>query len=146
MLVQVDSPGGDVGAAFEAHDALRDCGLPVVTYVRKAHSAATVVMLAGDYIVAAPGASIMTHRVTGGTGPDQRRGYDARLAQLYIENVPSLDADVLVSQTLNAGDLDRTPASWSDETADLDYAFGVAAALARGATMFSPRLAALGRV
>ena len=59
IVLDVNSPGGLVEAAFAIRDALFSAQEPVVAYVgRRAYSAAALITLAANRIVMAPGASI----------------------------------------------------------------------------------------
>lgn len=58
IVLDVNSPGGLVDAAFEIRDALFSAREPVVAYVQRAYSAAALISLSADRIVMAPGASI----------------------------------------------------------------------------------------
>jgi membrane-bound serine protease (ClpP class) len=58
VVLDVNSPGGLVDAAFEIRDALFSSREPVIAYVQRAYSAAALISLSADRIVMAPGASI----------------------------------------------------------------------------------------
>ncbi len=59
IVLEVNSPGGLVDAAFRIRDALFSAQEPVVAYVgQRAYSAAALISLAANRIVMAPGASI----------------------------------------------------------------------------------------
>jgi membrane-bound serine protease (ClpP class) len=59
IVLDVNSPGGLVGSAFDIRDALFAAHEPVIAYVRRrAYSAAALVTLAARNVVMAPGASI----------------------------------------------------------------------------------------
>src|SRR5579863_9743032 len=59
IVLDVNSPGGLVEAAFRIRDALFSSQEPVIAYVgRRAYSAAALITLAANRIVMAPGASI----------------------------------------------------------------------------------------
>ncbi len=59
IVLDINSPGGLVDAAFEIRDALFAAHVPVVAYVdARAYSAAALIALAADRIVVGPGASI----------------------------------------------------------------------------------------
>jgi len=59
IVLDVNSPGGLVEAAFRIRDALFSAQEPVIAYVgRRAYSAAALITLAANRIVMAPGASI----------------------------------------------------------------------------------------
>ncbi len=59
IVLEVNSPGGLVDAAFRIRDALFSAQEPVVAYVgQRAYSAAALITLAANRIVMAPGASI----------------------------------------------------------------------------------------
>lgn len=58
IVLNVNSPGGLVDAAFEIRDALFAAHEPVIAYVQRAYSAAALISLSADRIVMAPGASI----------------------------------------------------------------------------------------
>jgi membrane-bound serine protease (ClpP class) len=59
IVLDVNSPGGLVGAAFQIRDALFSAQEPVIAYVgARAYSAAALISLAANRIVMAPGASI----------------------------------------------------------------------------------------
>ena len=59
VVLDVDSPGGLVSAAFEIRDAIFDSKAPTYAFVsRRAYSAAALISLSAQHIVMAPGASI----------------------------------------------------------------------------------------
>jgi membrane-bound serine protease (ClpP class) len=58
IVLDVNSPGGLVDAAFEIRDALFSAREPVIAYVQRAYSAAALISLSADRIIMAPGASI----------------------------------------------------------------------------------------
>lgn len=59
IVLDVNSPGGLVDAAFQIRDALFSAQEPVIAYVgERAYSAAALISLAANRIVMAPGASI----------------------------------------------------------------------------------------
>src|SRR5580704_14641481 len=59
IVLDVNSPGGLVGAAFQIRDALFSAQEPVIAYVgARAYSAAALISLSASRIVMAPGASI----------------------------------------------------------------------------------------
>jgi membrane-bound serine protease (ClpP class) len=59
LVLDVNTPGGLVGAAFEIRDALFRAQVPTVAYVsQRAYSAGALITLAAKTIVMAPGASI----------------------------------------------------------------------------------------
>src|SRR5580658_7006739 len=59
IVLEVNSPGGLVEAAFRIRDALFSAQEPVVAYVgERAYSAAALITLTASQIVMAPGASI----------------------------------------------------------------------------------------
>ncbi|MBV8372026.1 MAG: ATP-dependent Clp protease proteolytic subunit, partial [Candidatus Eremiobacteraeota bacterium] len=59
IVLDVNSPGGLVEAAFRIRDALFSAQEPVIAYVsRRAYSAAALITLSANRIVMAPGASI----------------------------------------------------------------------------------------
>ncbi len=59
LVLDVNTPGGLVSAAFEIRDALVGCSVPTVAYVsQRAYSAGALITLATRTIVMAPGSSI----------------------------------------------------------------------------------------
>jgi membrane-bound serine protease (ClpP class) len=59
LVLDVNTPGGLVSAAFEIRDALFDAKVPTVAYVsERAYSAGALIALSAQRIVMAPGASI----------------------------------------------------------------------------------------
>ncbi len=59
LVLDVDSPGGLVAAAFRVRDAIFAAKVPVIAFVsERAYSAAALITLAADRIVMAPGSSI----------------------------------------------------------------------------------------
>ena len=59
LVLDVDTPGGLVAAAFEIRDAVFDAKMPTVAYVsQRAYSAGALISLATQTIVMAPGSSI----------------------------------------------------------------------------------------
>lgn len=63
IIVKINSPGGDPFAACAMYEALKEYpGKVTVKVVGLAASAASVVAMAGDEILMAPGASMMVHK------------------------------------------------------------------------------------
>lgn len=58
IVLDVNSPGGLVEAAFDIRDALFSAHVPVVAYVERAYSAAALITLCARPIIVGPGASI----------------------------------------------------------------------------------------
>lgn len=59
LLLDVNTPGGLVAAAFEIRDSVLDSTIPTVAYVsQRAYSAGALITLSAHTIVVAPGASI----------------------------------------------------------------------------------------
>ena len=59
IVLEVNSPGGLVDAAFEIRDALFSAHVPVIAYVgARAYSAAALIALSANEIIVGPGASI----------------------------------------------------------------------------------------
>lgn len=59
IVLDVNSPGGVLEAAFDIHDAILDTNIPTYAYVReRAYSSAALITLAARHIYMAPGASI----------------------------------------------------------------------------------------
>jgi ATP-dependent protease ClpP protease subunit len=148
ILLVVDSPGGLLPDAKAMFDALRGSGLGVVAHVKQAHSAASVLALAADHIVLDAAGTFMLHRCWGGAGPEDRRGWDAEVIQVYLDRNPCTDAEQLVSYFQNNGDTVIEPPSalasgWCDEVGSSFAARRVAGSYARGAPPFSSRRAAL---
>jgi membrane-bound serine protease (ClpP class) len=109
IVLDVNSPGGLVDAAFRIRDALFSAQEPVDAYVgQRAYSAAALITLTAKRIVMAPGASIGAAEpvVFGGTEPPsdkivsalrgefestaQRNHYDANLAGAMVDKNVSL--------------------------------------------------------
>jgi ATP-dependent protease ClpP protease subunit len=148
VVVDVDSTGGDVLQAFAAFEALRsfaaDHGPVVVFIADRAASAASVIALAGDFIVMAPQAEVMFHRTSG--DPAGCRRADARLLSIYDERTVS--GSNALATWFDSGDsrLDVTDAlslGWVDAAGGIEHARSVAGDLAAGYQVFSPRRVAL---
>ena len=59
IVLDVNSPGGLVSAAFEIRDAIFDAKMPTYAYVsHRAYSAAALISLSAQHIIMGPGASI----------------------------------------------------------------------------------------
>src|SRR5581483_8859671 len=59
IVLDVNSPGGVLEAAFDIRDAILDAGIPTYAYVReRAYSSAALITLAAQHVYMAPGASI----------------------------------------------------------------------------------------
>ncbi len=147
VLMTVDSPGGHVEAALAIHDDLRALGIPVVAYVERAHSAASVIALGAEHLVMDPDGTMLLHRVSGGTGPEQRRSYDAQLALIYSKASPGEDGAHVVSMLLGGdnvfGSVSALQWGYVDELGSTVRALAVASAYAEGRPPFSARRAAL---
>ena len=74
VLIEIDSPGGDLTSMDDMIKAILNSPIPVITYVTpaggQAASAATFVTLAGDVAAMAPNTTIGAASVVGGSGED----------------------------------------------------------------------------
>ncbi len=143
VLVTLDSRvGGHAPEAFRVHAALRNFARNgrVVVHVPdggQAVSAASVVALAGDYIVADPSASYLIHKATGGDSSiaNSASVATARPASLYAERTTLGSLDALHGLLESCGDTwlsawDALGHGFVDEIGDAGRARYVAHALA----------------
>jgi len=151
LVVSLDSEGGSVYPALAMRAALRRLaatGRTVVVHVDGlCSSAATLVALGGDFLVASHSSRLMVHKISGGT-PQERRDLDAELAVSYLESNPTLDAETIVGYLRDNGDtwFDASAAfkgGWLDCIGTALEARAAAESFARGEDVFSSRLAAL---
>lgn len=151
LVVSLDSEGGTVYPALAMRAALRrfaSTGRSVVVHVDGlCSSAATLVALGGDFLVASHSSRLMVHKVSGGTA-QERRDLDAELAVSYLERNPTLDAETIVGYLRDNGDtwFDASAAlkgGWLDCIGTAQEALEAAEIFARGAEVFSSRRAAL---
>jgi membrane-bound serine protease (ClpP class) len=74
VLIQIDSPGGDLESTRKMVQAILASPIPVITWVApegaRAGSAATFITLAGDVAAMAPNTNIGAASVVGGSGED----------------------------------------------------------------------------
>ncbi len=74
VIIEIDSPGGDLTSMDDMIKAILNSSIPVITYVTpaggQAASAATFVTLAGDVAAMAPNTTIGAASVVGGSGQD----------------------------------------------------------------------------
>jgi membrane-bound serine protease (ClpP class) len=144
IVLEVNSPGGLVSAAFRIRDALFSAQEPVVAYVgQRAYSAAALITLSASRIVMAPGASIGTAEPVeaGGTVPPsdkiisalrgefestaERNHYSPMLAGAMVDknvNLPEYKRPGMVL-TLNTNDAVRSGIAIGTATS-LDAALG----------------------
>lgn len=62
FILEINSGGGSVYAGFEMYSVLKSASVPVIAEVQSlAGSAASVVMVAGDFVTASPVGQIMIH-------------------------------------------------------------------------------------
>jgi membrane-bound serine protease (ClpP class) len=119
MVLDVNSPGGLVDAAFQIRDAIFSSKVPVVAYVgQRAYSAAALITLSANRIVMAPGASIGAAEpipATEKTISALRAEFEST-AQRNHRNVAI--AGAMVDKKLDAPDYKRSGAILTLNTAD----------------------------
>lgn len=144
IVIEIDSQGGDVAAALAAHDLIRVCDLPTVSFTPDAaHSAASLLVLGCDRSVVAPEARILVHRSAGG---EERScaAADERILAVYRER-SGMDLQAWFDGAAEVY-LDSVAAvthGFADEIGGEWRAFAMARALAAGDDVWSPRQAAL---
>lgn len=102
-VLDLDTPGGRVDAAWQIIDAVRDAGLPVYAYVnRRALSAGAMIALSADALYMRPGSSVGAATPVTGEGrkaPEkmvsamrsefralaEERGFDPRIAEAMVD-------------------------------------------------------------
>ncbi|MFQ5678716.1 MAG: nodulation protein NfeD [Gemmatimonadota bacterium] len=103
VVLELDTPGGRIDAAWEIIDAVRDAGLPVYAYVnRRALSAGAMIALSARAIHMRPGSTIGAATPVTGQGQKasekmvsamrsefralaEERGFDPRLAEAMVD-------------------------------------------------------------
>jgi len=117
VILDLDTPGGRIDAAWKIIDAVRDAGVPVYAYVdRRALSAGAMIALSTDGIYMRPGSTIGAATPVTGQGAKasekmvsamrsefralaEERGLDPRIAEAMV------DEDVAVPGVVEAGKL-----------------------------------------
>jgi hypothetical protein len=117
VVLDLDTPGGRVDAAWEIIDAVRDAGLPVYAYVnRRALSAGAMIALSAEALYMRPGSTIGAATPITGEGRKasekmvsamrsefralaEERGFDPRIAEAMV------DEEVEVEGVVPAGKL-----------------------------------------
>ena len=103
VVLDVDTPGGRIDAAWEIIDAVRDAGVPVHAYVnRRALSAGAMIALSAGYLYMRPGSTIGAATPVVGEGAKasekmvsamrsefralaEQRGFDPRIAEAMVD-------------------------------------------------------------
>jgi len=134
VILDIDTPGGRIDAAWEIIDAVRDAGLPVHAYVnRRALSAGAMIALSADRLYMRPGSTIGAATPVVGEGQRasekmvsamrsefralaEERGFDPAIAEAMV------DENVAVEGISGAGKLLTLTTS---EAVDLGVATGV---------------------
>ena len=116
-VLDLDTPGGRVDAAWEIIDAVRDAGIPVYAYVnRRALSAGAMIALSAEGLYMRPGSTIGAATPVMGEGKKasekmvsamrsefralaEQRGFDPRIAEAMV------DEEVEVEGVVEAGKL-----------------------------------------
>ncbi|NIR45934.1 MAG: nodulation protein NfeD [Gemmatimonadetes bacterium] len=136
-LLDINTPGGRVDAAWQIVDAIQGAQLPVYAYIDRALSAGAMIALATDAIYMRPGASLGAATPVLGSGEKasekmvsamrsefralaEARGLDPRVAEAMV------DETIEVPGVVEAGQLLTLTAS---EAVSLGYASGVYAEL-----------------
>ncbi len=156
VVLDLDTPGGRVDAAWEIIDAVRDAGLPVYAYVnRRALSAGAMIALSAEALYMRPGSTIGAATPITGEGHKasekmvsamrsefralaEERGFDPRIAEAMV------DEEIEVEGVVPAGKLLTLT---TDEALELgvataeveDYAALLAAVGLSGADTIDPR-------
>ena len=132
VILDINTPGGRVDAAWEIVDAVQDAELPVYAYVDRALSAGAMVALAARAIYVRPGATIGAATPVAGTGekaPEkvvsamrsefralaEAQGLDPRIAEAMV------DEEVEIEGVVEKGKLLTLTA---EEALELGYAKG----------------------
>ncbi len=140
VILELDTPGGRIDAAWKIIDEVRDAEIPVYAYVnRRALSAGAMIALSADGLYMRPGSSIGAATPITGDGEKasekmvsamrsefralaQERGFDPRLAEAMV------DESIEVPGVIEAGKLLTLT---SEEATALDIADGVVEDLAQ---------------
>lgn len=138
VVLDLDTPGGRIDAAWEIIDAVRDAGVPVVAYVnRRALSAGAMIALSADRLYMRPGSSLGAATPVTGEGQKasekmvsamrsefralaEERGFDPRIAEAMV------DETVEVEGVVDAG---RLLTLTTEEAVELGVATGQTADL-----------------
>lgn len=101
LVLEINSPGGDVFAGFEMYGILRGCKRPTEAHIiSMAASAATTLMVACDRILASPVAQIMIHQPAA-----YSEGYlNNAAAEDLVQYLDSIRASILNGYQLRCGD------------------------------------------
>ncbi len=134
VILDIDTPGGRIDAAWEIIDDIRDADVPVYAYVnRRALSAGAMIALAADGLYMRPGSTIGAATPVDGQGTKasekmvsamrsefralaEERGFDPRIGEAMV------DESVEVPGVVEAG---RLLTLTTSEAIDLDVATGV---------------------
>lgn len=117
-VLDLDTPGGRVDAAWQIIDAVRDAGLPVYAYVnRRALSAGAMIALSADVLYMRPGSTIGAATPVTGQGQKasekmvsamrsefralaEERGFDPRIAEAMVDESVEVPGVVEVGKLL----------------------------------------------
>ena len=136
-IIDINTPGGRIDAAWQIVDAIQDSRIPVHAYVDRALSAGAMIALAAQTIYVTPGATIGAATPVTGEGVKasekmvsamrsefralaEARGLDPRIAEAMV------DEEIEIPGVVEAGKLLTLSA---EEAIDLGYAQGEAASL-----------------
>ena len=156
VVLDIDTPGGRIDAAWEIIDDVRDADVPVYAFVnRRALSAGAMIALAADALYMRPGSTIGAATPVDGQGTKasekmvsamrsefralaQERGFDPRVGAAMVDErieVPGVVAagELLTLTTSEALDLDVATAEVADYEAVLE-ATGLTGSATRAVT------------
>lgn len=97
VILEIDSPGGDLASMDDMLEAILASPIPVITYVAPqgggAGSAATFITLAGDVAAMAPSTSIGAAAVVGAGGTDLSATETEKVTNFYAAKIHQLAAE-----------------------------------------------------
>ncbi len=137
MIIDINTPGGRIDAAWQIVDAIQNSPVPVYAFVDRALSAGAMIALAAEAIYVEPGATIGAATPVTGEGQKtsekmvsamrsefralaEARGRDPRIAEAMV------DEEIEITGVVEAGKLLTLTA---DEALDLGYAKGMHSSL-----------------
>lgn len=102
LFISIDSTGGDIKPAFEIYDLLRNHGAYIATIARGVcASAATVLLVAGDFRSADEGTEILIHQ--GAVNPEGSRRWTAGLHAVAAAQLRKTNAQLIALYTERTG-------------------------------------------
>lgn len=105
VRIYINSYGGNVATTFQIINAMKQCPAPVTTIIEsEAHSAASLIFLAGQNYVIQPGAAMLCHYYSGG---EWGKGHELKSAIDFKDKHFKLQFKYLYEHFLSTEELEQ---------------------------------------